>query len=534
MASTHGASTSRSGQDDETLDNRPQTRSLVSLLFDHTRIDDAVLNHTYKGKGTPEDPHVVTWIPDDTGNPFNWSKAARWRITMISAVTCFAVAFSSSAYSGTMRELMIQFRASDTLITAGISLYVLGFALGPLIWAPLSEIYGRQIVFAVSYGLYVLFSAACTADDGIATLLVLRFFAGTFGSSPLTNAGGVISDVFHADERSIAMGVFSLAPAMGPTLGPFIGGFLGQHKGWRWVMGLMGILAGACWILGMCLVPETYAPLLLKKRAQALSNKTGKVYVSEFEQQGKAESASAILKKALLRPWQLLLVEPIVLILSIYTAIVYGTLYMLFAAFPVVFQLERGWGPGEGGLAFLGVTVGMVGALPVVAGINVWYDAKARETSKNGVAPPELRLPGSMLGGIAVPVGMFWFAWTTYTSVHWMAPIASGVLFGLGLTLIFHSIFNYLIDAYTVYAASVLAANTVLRSLFGAAFPLFTRQMYENLGTQWASSVPAFLALACLPMPFVLYKYGPAIRSRCRFAAEAAMAGEKMTAHVAA
>lgn len=134
-----------------------------------------------------------------------------------------------------MRELMIQFRASDTLITAGISLYVLGFALGPLIWAPLSEIYGRQIVFAVSYGLYVLFSAACTADDGIATLLVLRFFAGTFGSSPLTNAGGVISDVFHADERSIAMGVFSLAPAMGPTLGPFIGGFLGQHKGWRWV-----------------------------------------------------------------------------------------------------------------------------------------------------------------------------------------------------------------------------------------------------------------------------------------------------------
>ena len=115
-----------------------------------------------------------------------------------------------------------------------------------------------------------------------------------------------------------------------------------------------------------------------------------------------------------------------------------------------------------------------------------------------------------------------------------MAPIASGVLFGLGLTLIFHSIFNYLIDAYTVYAASVLAANTVLRSLFGAAFPLFTRQMYENLGTQWASSVPAFLALACLPMPFVLYKYGPAIRSRCRFAAEAATAGEKMTAHVAA
>lgn len=124
------------------------------------------------------------------------------------------------------------------MITAGVSLYVLGFALGPLVWAPLSEIYGRQIVFFFSYGAYVAFSAACTADDGIATLLVLRFFAGAMGSSPLTNAGGVISDVFRADERSIAMGAFSLAPAMGPTLGPFIGGYLGEDEGWRWVSGI--------------------------------------------------------------------------------------------------------------------------------------------------------------------------------------------------------------------------------------------------------------------------------------------------------
>lgn len=134
-----------------------------------------------------------------------------------------------------MTELMIHFEASQTLITGGVSLYVLGFALGPLIWAPLSEIYGRQIVFCVSYGAYAVFSAACTADRNVATLLVLRFFAGAFGSSPLTNAGGVISDVFEANERSIAMGVFSLAPAMGPTLGPFIGGYLGEDEGWRWV-----------------------------------------------------------------------------------------------------------------------------------------------------------------------------------------------------------------------------------------------------------------------------------------------------------
>lgn len=321
---------------------------------------------------------------------------------------------------------MIHFRASNTLITGGVSLYVLGFALGPLLWAPLSEIYGRQIVFFISYGLYVVFSAACTADDGVATLLVLRFFAGTFGSSPLTNAGGVISDVFRADERSIAMGLFSLAPAMGPTLGPFIGGYLGEDEGWRWVssmsqllkmrtnnfqvMGLMGIIAGAFWLLGIFLVPETYGPLILKNRAQVLSEKTGKCYISEYDHAGKADPPAVVLKKALVRPWLLLFVEPIVLILSIYTAIVYGTLYMLFGAYPVVFQLERGWSAGKGGLAFLGVAVGMFSAVPTVSLINLWY-MKITKAAKGGVVPPEYRLPGSMIGGICVPVGMFWFAW---------------------------------------------------------------------------------------------------------------------------
>ncbi|KAH7254554.1 hypothetical protein MRS44_016769 [Fusarium solani] len=516
-----------STSDDDTLrqapEPTPRPRSLLNLLLDRTRIDDAVEYHEYPGKGTVEEPYIVSFIPDDAGNPFNWSKLARWRITMVSAATCFAVAFSSSAYTGTMKELMFHFRASNTLITGGVSLYVLGFALGPLLWAPLSEIYGRQIVFFISYGLYVVFSAACTADDGVATLLVLRFFAGTFGSSPLTNAGGVISDVFRADERSIAMGLFSLAPAMGPTLGPFIGGYLGEDEGWRWVMGLMGIIAGAFWLLGIFLVPETYGPLILKNRAQVLSEKTGKFYISEYDHAGKADPPAVVLKKALVRPWLLLFVEPIVLILSIYTAIVYGTLYMLFGAYPVVFQLERGWSAGKGGLAFLGVAVGMFSAVPTVSLINLWY-MKITKAAKGGMVPPEYRLPGSMIGGICVPVGMFWFAWTSYTDIHWMSPVAAGIPFGLGMTLIFHSIFNYLIDAYAIYAASVLAANTVLRSLFGAAFPLFTKQMYDKLGTQWASSVPAFLALACLPMPFILWKYGPAIRSRCKYSAKAATA----------
>ena len=139
-----------------------------------------------------------------------------------------------------------------------------------------------------------------------------------------------------------------------------------------------------------------------------------------------------------------------------------------------------------------------------------------------GFAPPEARLPPTMLGGIAVPVGLFWFAWTNSPSIHWFVSIVAGVPFGFGTVIIFLGMMNYLIDAYTIFAASVLAANSVLRSLFGAAFPLFTTKMYANLGIHWASTIPAFLALVCVPMPFLFYKFGPQIRENCKLAAQSA------------
>jgi MFS family permease len=214
--------------------------------------------------------------------------------------------------------------------------------------------YGRQVVFAISYGAFTAFNAATTGSKNIQTLLVLRFFAGSFGSSPLTNAGGQIADIFNASERGLAMGLFALAPFLGPTIGPIAGGFLGQSKGWKWVEGLMTIFSGVMWLLGLIFVPETYAPVLLRKRAKKLSSMTGKVYRTKTDAGGRMSSGRT-LKIALVRPWILLFKEPIVLVLSIYMAIIYGTLYMLFGAFPICFQEVRGWSEGIDGLSFLGV-----------------------------------------------------------------------------------------------------------------------------------------------------------------------------------
>ncbi|EXA32035.1 hypothetical protein FOVG_16705 [Fusarium oxysporum f. sp. pisi HDV247] len=488
------------------------------LVIDQAGVTPEVLAYDYQGSGTEQDPFVVQWIPHDPRNPQQWSDSKKWFITAAVATATLTVSLVSSAYTGGMKQIIRDFHLSEEVATLGISLFVLGFALGPLLWAPLSEIFGRQLLFIGTYAGLTIFNAACAGAPNGASLLVFRFLAGSFGSSPLTNAGGAIADMFPPHQRGLAMTLFVAGPSLGPVLGPICGGFLGMNASWRWVMGFLAIFAGVMWIGGTILIPETYAPTLLRRRAAKLSSMTGKVYTSTIDlKQGKVSLRSAI-GTSLLRPWILLFKEPIVLLLSIYMAIIYGTLYLFFAAFPVVFEQARGWSQGIEGLAFLGIAVGMLAALIYTIPDNKRY--VLLDKKHNGFAPPEARLPPAIIGSFAIPVGLFWFAWTNYPSIHWIVSIMAGAPFGFGLILVFLSIMNYLVDAYTIFAASVLAANSILRSLFGAAFPLFTVQMYDNLGLHWASTVPAFLALACVPFPYLFYVYGASIRTHCKFAAE--------------
>ena len=239
------------------------------------------------------------------------------------------------------------------MVTLGLSLFVLGFAVGPLLFAPLSELYGRQILFVSTYFALAAFNAGAAGAQNIQTLLVIRFLAGAFGSSPLTNAGGQIADMFGADLVGLAMSLFVAAPFVGPALGPIIGGFLAETVGWRWVEGFLAIFTGAMWLLGTLVIPETYAPTLLKKRAQKLSCISGKVYKSKLEMEKGAADVKKVFARSLGRPWVLLFFEPIVLLLAIYMAIVYGTLYMFFAAFPIVYQEQRGWSEGMSAMTSL-------------------------------------------------------------------------------------------------------------------------------------------------------------------------------------
>ncbi|KAF6831543.1 major facilitator superfamily transporter [Colletotrichum plurivorum] len=529
MASTtpHSSSSSMTVTEADVEAQKPVNKAnYFHLLFDQAGVTPAVLDRKYPGEGTHESPFVVDFLPEDAHNPQTFPMWKKWTYTILQAIATLAVAFVSTAYSGGVAEVIRSFGVSTEIGILGVSLFVVGFAVGPLLWAPLSELYGRQYLFIGTYIALTAFNAGAAGAQNIETLIILRFFAGAFGSSPLTNAGGVIADMFSASERGLATAIFAAAPFLGPSIGPIVGGFLGVAEGWRWIEGLMAIFTGVLLFVVGLSVPETYAPVLLRRRSEKLSSMTGKVYISKYEAHQPRKTVAQQFKVALSRPWILLFKEPIVLLTAIYMAIVYGTLYMLFAAFPIVFQRHRGWSPGIGGLAFLGVAVGMI-----VAVIYTGFDSRRYTkvaAAHGGFAPPEARLPPSMVGACLLPIGLFWFAWTNGPEIHWVVSIIASGFFAAGLVLVFLSLLNYLIDSYVVFAASVLAANSVMRSLFGAAFPLFTTQMYENLGIHWASSIPAFLSLACLPFPFLFYKYGAVIRAKCAFAAEAAAVLERM------
>ncbi|KAE8440761.1 hypothetical protein EG329_006596 [Mollisiaceae sp. DMI_Dod_QoI] len=484
-------------------------------------------NSIYDGQGTEENPFMVEFLKDDPGNPMNWSSIRKWFITTIVTLSVFAVTLTSSAYSESSNEVMQDFNISTEVFILGASLFVLGFAIGPAVWGPLSELYGRQILWITSHVAMVAFIGGSAGSQNVTTLLVLRFFGGTFAGSPLVNSGGAIADLFPPAQRGLAMTLYCVAPFFGPILGPVVGGFISENIGWRWVQGVCCIFIGVIGILGVIFVPETYGPVLLIRRAKHLSKTDGKFYISVLEQSQGKKKPSEVFKRALVRPWVLLFREPIVLVASLYMAIIYGTVYMFMGAMPIVYNEDRGWNEGIGGLAFMGIAVGIILGL-----IYAIYDNNGRYTklSLSKTATAESRLPPAIVGAIALPIGMFAFAWTNYPGIHWSISIILSSPFGFGCVLVILPIVNYLIDSYTIYAASVLAAAAIFRSIVGAVFPLFTTQMYNKLGIHWATSIPAFLTLACMPFPFVMYRYGAELRLKCKYAFEAAEMMRRMQA----
>ncbi|KAI4591791.1 hypothetical protein KJ359_012595 [Pestalotiopsis sp. 9143b] len=439
---------------------------------------------------------------DDNENPLAFSPARRWACTILVATMTASIAFCSSIHTAAISSVQQSFACSRTVSTLGVTTFLLGFGSGPLIFAPLSEVFGRNPVYRVTLFLFVLFNLGCALSPNIAALLVFRFLCGFFGSPTVTNSGGSLTDIWPSSHRSVPLALFTAASFLGPVLSPIVGAFICQYTSWRWCYWVVLILSATVYVCMLAFLPETYPPRLLQLKAQRLGIEYPRL------------SLKVMIKTNLTRPCIMFFTEPILFLLSLYMAFLYGILYLDFTAYPYVFQEVRHWSVGISGLAFLGIGVGMAIVSAISPYVNRIY---GRYVQKLGGPVPEARLPHLIIVAWLVPIGLFWFAWTSSASIHWASCIVAGVPFGFGFVSLFLGITSYLIDCYGRYAASALAANAILRSLFGAVFPLFSRQMYDDLGTGWGTSLLGFVALAMTPMPYVFYHYGPKIRARSAF-----------------
>ncbi|KAI2629115.1 MFS general substrate transporter [Hypomontagnella submonticulosa] len=458
---------------------------------------------------------LVTFLPNDPENPKNWSKAYKWYCTMVVAVTCFVVAFSSSVVTPDIVGVVDEFGVSEEVALLSITLFVVGFGVGPMIFAPLSEVYGRRIIYGTTLLVAVVFIIPGAVAKNIATLLVARAIDGIAFSAPMTLVGGTLADLWRSEERGIPMAAFSAAPFIGPAVGPLVGGFLSDAAGWRWLYWIHLILAFVVWVLITFTVPETYAPTILAKRAKKLRKETGDMNHVTEEDIDKRPFGERM-RIFMIRPFQLLFGELIVFLISLYMSVLYGLLYMFFVAFPIIFQQGKGYSAGITGLMFIPLAVGVVCSAVCAPLVNNHY--RKLIAKHNGLPPPELRLIPMMASCWFIPMGLFIFAWTSYPRLIWVGPALGGFPIGFGFIFLYNSANNYLVDAYQHQAASALAAKTCIRSFWGAGVVLFTEQMYARLGYEWASTLLAFISLACCAIPFLFWVYGAKIRERSRYA----------------
>ncbi|BCS19810.1 MFS transporter [Aspergillus puulaauensis] len=470
-----------------------------------------------KEETNTKDPNLVEWDgPDDPENPQNMPKWRKWVVTMSMSSMTMWLTFASSVFSTATLVTAKEFGVSTEVMVLATSLVVFGFAAGPLLWSPLSELYGRKYPLFIGYALFAIFQIPVAVAKNVETILVCRFLMGFLGCSPLAVVGGAMADFWDPIDRAVAIAMFSAATFVGPVLGPIVGGFLtDSYLGWRWTAWITLIAAGSFGTIAWFVVPETYHPVLLQRRAARLRRETGNENLYAFLDHHKP-TFTDIVRKYLFRPVQMLILEPILILITIYLALVYGILYLFFEAYPVSFQEVRGWtNGGIAGLPFIGIMIGVFCGVALI----IWQTKTrfARKLAKHGRVVPEERLIPMMIASVLLPAGLFWFGWTSETSVHWMAQIAAGVPIGMGILVIFMQGLNYIIDVYLMFANSAIAANTLIRSSLGGAFPLFATQMYHKLGVDWASSLLGFITVAMIPIPIIFFIYGKRIRAMSKF-----------------
>ncbi|KAJ1594726.1 hypothetical protein NDA11_002797 [Ustilago hordei] len=442
-----------------------------------------------------------------TVDPTTWSTRRKWFYTTLAALTMFNGSFASTAPNGAGPRLVQQFALSNEEMVFIATSFVGGCVAGPILWAPLSEVYGRRIVLLISMLCYALTNIGCALAPIKAVLFGSRFLAGVFASSAFSNTAALVTDLFAPPDRAKPMVVVSLAPLLGPCFGPLFGAGVSKNLGWPYVFWLLGLF-GLVLELVLLLVPETYAPVIAKK---------GKLKEDIHPKVSWSRKAQSLLVLNLGRPLNMMLREPIVMCANFYLSFFFALMYVFFASWPLIFgppgiyRLDAVYT----GITFLPMALGGILAALLLPLCERYY---VRRCKAAGMPVPEAKLLPSFFAPPLVAVGLLWAGWLGRRSIPYEVTMLAGIPIGAAMVLVFQGWIGYLGDCYRLYSSSAIAATVIGRSLSGATIPLSTHRLHEKLGgIAYLYTMLAGLVLLTTPIPYLVVRYGNQLRSRSMY-----------------
>ncbi|PVH94771.1 MFS general substrate transporter [Periconia macrospinosa] len=455
---------------------------------------------------------VVNWYgPDDPENPQNWPENYKHLIFLQLCFLNFAVYIASSIYVPGEPDLMEGFGVSKIVATLGLSLFTIGYGMGPMLWSPLSEMpkLGRSAIFFWTLFAFIILQLPVGFAPNVSVFFFFRWLTGFCGSPCLSTGGGVITDIYAPTKVPYCLCIWAAAGVLGPILGPLIGGYLAPSVGWRWTIWTFTCICSLVLVVMFFLFPETSAANILYKRAKRLRKATG---IQHLRSQSEIESAHYTPKDNLRlvgKAFTLTFMEPVVLLINLFAGLLYGVLFTWFESFPLVFGDIYHFNPGQQGLVFIGILVFSIIALPLFL---LWIKLRLVPAMTSGNFKPEMVLPPTTIGAAALPICLFWFGWTSREDLHWILPIVGSGFFAIGIITLFNSLYMYLGIVYAQHAASIFAGAALFRASFGATFPLFAPSLFARLGIGPGNSLLGGIAVLFFPIPFVFYRYGERLR----------------------
>jgi multidrug resistance protein len=340
-----------------------QSSSLASIESKPTQ--STKLRHTQSRRST-RDPNLVTWDgPDDPANPHHWPKHRRWASTLLIAMFAFIAPMASTMVAPALDTIANDFDVqSDIEKFLVMSIFLLAFAIGPFVWGPMSEVFGRVRVMQCANLIFLLFNTLCGFAKTKQQMMAFRFLSGIGGSAPQAIGGGILSDCFRAGERGTATAIYSLMPFLSPAVAPIMGGYLTQYTTWRWVFWATSIFDAVVQVVCLFLLKETFAPAILAKKAARLQKLTGNLQL-HTKWQGPDHSMKTLIMKSLVRPLIMLGTQPALQAMALFRAYQYGLMYLVLATFNRVFEGAYDQSVGRASLNYLSLGVGFVIGLQI-------------------------------------------------------------------------------------------------------------------------------------------------------------------------